>query len=677
MPTAVSYPGVYIEEIPSGVHTIASVATSIAAFVGYTKRGIDNRAERILSFTDFERIFGGLASDSELSYAVRQFFENGGSEAYVVRVPKSSDDTAAAAPEVKSASATITLVDENNNAALTVTALSRGAWANDIIIDVDYDGIADGDTDAFNLNITDRSTSTTEPFPNVTMDPSKSNFVKAVVNDADSGSKMISVDVAGTSPGRPVSTGTTGGVITLSDIKNDKDYSLKISSDLPAGKISSVLFTFIAKGESIPGSVLGLCRLLERKANAALKAVPGVTGASIRCTPIITSTGQAIRVCAEFSQDDLPNTLDAGITFAAGTPDSALAALKLSSASATANVSHYWLGLGRTALSQKGAGEGVDGTVLPIAQELIGDPAMFSGIYALEKVDLFNILCIPDATRAKPSAPDQPDLSRSDQNSVFSEAIKYCSDRRAFLLIDAPPEVCDVDKASDWKSLGLTANDPSGHGAAYFPRLRLPDPLNNSQLRTFAPCGVIAGLYARIDAARGVWKAPAGTEATLAGVQGMVYKLTDAENGVLNPLGLNCLRTFPVYGSVCWGARTLAGADAAANDDWKYVSVRRTALFIEESLYRGTKWVVFEPNDEPLWAQIRLNIGAFMHGLFRQGAFQGQTPKDAYFVKCDKETTTQTDINLGIVNILVGFAPLKPAEFVIIKIQQMAGQIAT
>ncbi len=116
----------------------------------------------------------------------------------------------------------------------------------------------------------------------------------------------------------------------------------------------------------------------------------------------------------------------------------------------------------------------------------------------------------------------------------------------------------------------------------------------------------------------------------------------------------------------------MRGADILA-DEYKYVSVRRLALFMEESLYHGTQWVVFEPNDEPLWAQIRLNVGAFMHNLFRQGAFQGTTPREAYFVKCDKETTTQSDINLGIVNIVVGFAPLKPAEFVIIKIQQIAG----
>jgi phage tail sheath protein FI len=186
----------------------------------------------------------------------------------------------------------------------------------------------------------------------------------------------------------------------------------------------------------------------------------------------------------------------------------------------------------------------------------------------------------------------------------------------------------------------------------------------------------VAGIYARTDAARGVWKAPAGTEARLTGVQKLDVPLTDPENGALNLLGINCLRTFPVYGPVVWGDRTLEGADALASE-WKYVPVRRFALFLEESLYRGTKWVVFEPNDEPLWAQIRLNVGAFMQNLFRQGAFQGQTPREAYFVKCDKETTTQTDINLGIVNILVGFAPLKPAEFVIIKIQQIAGQIPT
>src|SRR6185436_14189175 len=214
----------------------------------------------------------------------------------------------------------------------------------------------------------------------------------------------------------------------------------------------------------------------------------------------------------------------------------------------------------------------------------------------------------------------------------------------------------------------------SRNSALFFPRLSQPNPLNEDRFETFAACGAVAGICARTDSQRGVWKAPAGLDATLVGVPALSVPLTDPENGELNPLGINCLRAFPVAGRVVWGSRTLRGADQLA-DEYKYVPVRRTALYIEESLYRGLQWVVFEPNDEPLWAQIRLNVGAFMHGLFRQGAFQGTSPRDAYFVKCDKETTTQTDINLGVVNIVVGFAPLKPAEFVVIKLQQIAGQI--
>ena len=200
------------------------------------------------------------------------------------------------------------------------------------------------------------------------------------------------------------------------------------------------------------------------------------------------------------------------------------------------------------------------------------------------------------------------------------------------------------------------------------------DPYKNFKFRVKWDGRYVAGIIARTDGTRGVWKAPAGLDAALNGVQGLQANLSDGDNGVLNPLGINCLRSFPVSGRVVWGSRTMRGADLLA-DDYKYLPVRRLALYIEESLYRGTQWVVFEPNDEPLWSQIRLNVGAFMHDLFVKGAFQGASPRDAYFVKCDKETTTQNDINLGIVNVVIGFAPLKPAEFVIIQLQQMAGQI--
>jgi phage tail sheath protein FI len=225
------------------------------------------------------------------------------------------------------------------------------------------------------------------------------------------------------------------------------------------------------------------------------------------------------------------------------------------------------------------------------------------------------------------------------------------------------------------EGLGLGGDD-ARNAAIYYPRVMQSDPLRDGQILRRVPCGIIAGIMARTDVRRGVWKAPAGIDAALSGIVGLAIRLTDNENGNLNPAGINCLRAFPAAGRVVWGARTMRGDDRLA-DEYKYVPVRRTVLFIEESLRRGTQWVVFEPNADPLWAQIRMNIGAFLHGLFRQGAFQGRDPRDAYFVKCDKETTTQTDINLGIVNIIVGVALLRPAEFVVIKIQQIAGQTET
>jgi phage tail sheath protein FI len=222
--------------------------------------------------------------------------------------------------------------------------------------------------------------------------------------------------------------------------------------------------------------------------------------------------------------------------------------------------------------------------------------------------------------------------------------------------------------------LGLSTID-ARNAALYFPRVIQADPQRDGQLDIFVPCGLVAGIMARTDVRRGVWKAPAGIDdGGINGIQGLQVNLTDNENGTLNPIGINCLRAFPIIGRVVWGARTLRGADQLA-DEYKYVPIRRLALFIEESLYRGLQWVVFEPNDEPLWAQIRLNVGAFMQNLFRQGAFQGKSPREAYFVKCDRETNPQYDIDRGIVNIHVGFAPLKPAEFVIIKLQQIAGQL--
>ena len=282
-------------------------------------------------------------------------------------------------------------------------------------------------------------------------------------------------------------------------------------------------------------------------------------------------------------------------------------------------------------------------------------PRLKRGLKALDGVDLFNLLVLPGVT-----APARVAL-----------AAGYCQRRRAFLLVDAPASArtpAQIEEAA--RNLGFESRS---HAAIYYPWIRIADPLNKSKPRLSPSSGTIAGLIARMDSGRGVWKAPAGTEAKLKGVTSFERELTDAEIGRLNPQGVNCLRSLPVHGAVAWGARTLAGNDLAGSE-FKYTPVRRTALFIEESVARGIEWAVFEPNDEVLWAQLRLHVGEFLHTLFRAGAFQGTTPREAYFVKCDRETTTQSDVDAGVVNVVIGFAPLKPAEFVVLKFRQTAGQ---
>lgn len=293
-----------------------------------------------------------------------------------------------------------------------------------------------------------------------------------------------------------------------------------------------------------------------------------------------------------------------------------------------------------------------------------GSEATSTGMRALDRIvpEIFNLMSVPEAAQM------------ADPGAFYGVAGAYCDANLAFLLVDHPTLNDDAARITDWDIAGALGTNLARSAALCFPKIVRPDPLASNRPRALPASGSIAGVMARTDAQRGVWKAPAGLDASLSGVTPSVV-LTDLEQGRLNKRGLNALRVFPNAGTVNWGARTLAGADALASE-WKYVPVRRTALFIERSLKTALPWVVFEPNDEPLWAQIRLNVGAFMQGLFVQGAFEGRTPRDAYLVRCDGETTSQQDVNAGIVNILVGFAPLKPAEFVVIRLRQLAGRLA-
>jgi uncharacterized protein len=513
MPIAPTFPGVYIEEIPSGVRSITGVATAVTAFIGRAVRGPTDEPVTITSFADYERTFGGLALASSMSFAVRDFYLNGGGQAIIIRVH--NEATAAALNLPTGAPAP--------NDVLALLASSPGAWGNALRATVDHNTKAPTNTNLFNLAISEGG-GASETFLNVSIVATDARYLPRVLEQSSA--------------------------------------LVRVAKDAATGK--------------------------DRVPNVRPSVTPPATP-----TPAVQNSGS-------------------------------------------------------------------DGTPLTITTVLGSQPNK-TGLYALEKADLFNLLCIP------------PYLADGNVNpTVVGEAAKYCETRRAMLLVDPP---------SEWKTpeqaiAGLEAvGTRSKNAAVFFPRLRQPNPLRENQLDDFAPCGAVAGIMARTDAQRGVWKASAGLDATLIGTAALTAKLTDAENGRLNPRGINCLRSFPVIGHVVWGARTLEGADQLASE-WKYIPVRRLALFVEESLYRGTQFVVFEPNDETLWAQIRLNIGAFMQNLFQQGAFAGKTPAEAYFVKCDKETTTQNDINQGIVNIVIGFAPLKPAEFVILKFQQMAGQIA-
>jgi Bacteriophage tail sheath protein len=299
------------------------------------------------------------------------------------------------------------------------------------------------------------------------------------------------------------------------------------------------------------------------------------------------------------------------------------------------------------------------------AADLTGDPELHTGIYALDDVDLFNLMCIP---------PDPADADYGDLETLYQAGALYCLKRRAMLILDPPKAWSDharqgrIDQIQP-ADLGIGGPELEARNCAvYFPRIRKADP-KTGQIETFPVCGAIAGIFAATDNLRGLWKAPAGITAGIGGINGLEFDLNDDQNGELNPLGINCLRNFPVEGPVVWGARTLRGADMLS-DDYKYVPVRRLTLFIEESLYRGTKFAVFEPNDEALWSTLRQTIGAFMTDLSRQGAFYG------YDVACDRTTTTQADIDRGVVNVLVAFAPVKPAEFIVLQIQQLAGQTA-
>jgi uncharacterized protein len=649
-----SYPGVYIQEISSGVRPIAAASTSTAAFVGLAEMGPDD-ATLVTSWTDFQRAYGSFIADSFLAHSVFQFFNNGGRQCYIVRVTRAD-----------AARAAVTLNNRANPAVagVTFTAKNKGAWGNSLVLQI-QDGSNDPNNE-FKISVRRQAQADTIPdgfldtaplevLDNLSVDPNAANYVVSMLTQ---NSNLI--DAAILNANSIMQRGFhRGGVTPALPLNANLSFQINLDYDgwqvvtLPNALNASTVLADIAAAIQTAVIALG--------ATKKKTSTPAAAFASFTCT--VETVAGVSRLL-----------LQSGSNTGAGT-ENARSSVQVQGVPANNAAPQLRLGAGNGGRSEdalaprRPANADIiqlgDASVLaPVTAVVVGtdgDPSTpltetaFSGVFTrLDTKTDFSLLAVPGE-----STPVMMDLG-----------VAYCSNRPLQDVF----YVGETDKTDDTMAEALAfrgkLTKANSYGALYFPWVKTLDPTGRSrQPILLPPSGYVAGLFARIDATRGVWKAPAGTEASLNGVVGLVGELSDQQQGNLNPLGVNVIRRFPASGIVVFGARTIT-----SDPEWTYVPVRRMAIMLRVSIYNGIQWAVFEPNDEPLWSQLRLNIGSFMTTLFRQGAFQGSTPTQAFFVKCDGETTTQADIDLGIVNILVGFAPLKPAEFVVVKLSQKAGQ---
>lgn len=641
---AYTYPGVYIQEVPSSVHSIAGVATSIGAFVGWAAQGPTTEAVLIDSFMDFQRQFGGLDSRSLLGYAVSQFFNNGGQQAYVVRLTQGAVKTGTTSAVAGTAAVQVT------GGSVVFTAKNPGTWSSAYGVYVSASSGA-GFTASVVYAPSGTALVTLETFTGLT-----------VTSAAAFTSKYMSLTTTGTPTAAPanglymLTAGSDGNAISVPGAAN-ASLTINVPKSTTAG------FTFTALNPGAWGNLLAI----------GASPQPGdATNTRFGLNVVALGPNGSLSVVESFYNLSVNASDPSYVVTVLNSDSNYVSAAAVGAPGAALNSPFPPTGAASTPFaSPPFLTGGYDGAVLDPTQDGLAGGGLFmtalnadgtgtGGVHLLDRVDSFNLLCVPGESEAV----------------TIANLQKYCHDQRAFYIVDSPQGATTAGLISSGPAgsdAGSVTGQYSINSAYYYPWVQAPDPLIGNRLRAFPPCGFIAGIYAATDATRGVWKAPAGIDASLTGISGLQTTLTDVENGSLNTQAVNCLREFKVYGDVVWGARTLQGNDQAGSQ-WKYVPIRRLALYLESSLYDGTQWVVFEPNDETLWGQIRLNIVSFMQGLFLQGAFQGSTPQQAYFVKCDSDNNPQASIDLGIVNILVGFAPVYPAEFVVIQIQQMAGQ---
>jgi uncharacterized protein len=642
-----SYPGVYVEEVPSGVRPIAAASTSIAAFIGVAERGPVGEAVKVFNFTEYQNRYGGFLAGSFLSHAVYQFFNNGGTQCYIVRVAGAN-----------AATANIVLRDRaatNQQASLTIFASSPGVWGNQLAV-----VIANGTNDSvneFNLAVFQQDELTPlERFDNLSMVPGAQNFVETAT--ASSRYIRVTINAANTS----AQAGTSRGAAAPLALASPKTrFRININGD---GYQEVELQAAVPNPAPDLSSAANIATAIQARVRALTK--------------LRTSTDQNAFANFLCQVNNGVLLLTSGVASATSSVKVALAA----------NANQDATGLLRLGLHNGGV-ETLGATVLRPQNNPPGIPPdnyFFVGDNSAPTAQVASVTAGSEGSAittdqpyidAFPKLDDKEDASLLAVPGIGSPALtgaamNYCANRSlsdCFFIGDMSQTDDSVEDAKIFRNAITTKNS---YGAIYAPWVQMLDPTGRSSTPILAPpSGFVAGLYAKTDGQRGVWKAPAGTSAALGGSVGLAVNLTDTQQGNLNPLNVNVIRQFAGSGIVLWGARTVTSDPA-----WNYIPVRRMVIFLRVSIYRGIQWAVFEPNDEDLWSSLRLSIGSFMMNLFRQGAFQGATPAQAFFVKCDSETTTQTDIDAGVVNVLVGFAPLKPAEFVVVKISQKAGQTA-
>jgi hypothetical protein len=636
--------------------------------------GPDEGARRVTSWDEYQAAYGSFVQGSYLAESVFQFYNNGGRQCYVVRV--TPDDA-------KAANLTIQNRATTPIPGVVFTARSKGVWGNYLALTIE-----DGTSDPGNeIKVTVRRQEIADLLPadflsldpleehdDLSMDPGAPNYIgKVIARD----SALIAVSVPATN--NSLQRGKhTGGPLGLDNLG-------RLSSPLTAEE-RRFLINVDQDGYqevTIPDAVDG--GNLEAIATAIEAAVRGLTKRK-QGTP--DAAFGSFTCAAEADGDNRRLVLTSGTNAAVTSADDA-GATTLSSVQVQNAPQMNAAGLLGLGSSNGGLSEGALAVRRPAR---IPDPDVH-GLIGAQLGDSAVTGPIPVA----PTPGDDGDLSTLDAQD-YAKAFELLNDKTDFSLLAVPgiglPTMTDLgmtycenrplrdvfyigeteiatDAPAEAESFRKALTKANSYGAVYFPWVRALDPSGRSpEPILLPPSGYVAGLFARIDSTRGVWKAPAGTEASLSGVVGLATNLTDIQQGNLNRIHVNCIRRFDAAGVVSWGARTIT-----SDPEWKYVPVRRVAIMLRRSIYDGIQWAVFEPNDERLWSSLRLNIGSFMNGLFLAGAFQGGKASDAYFVRCGLgDTMTQGDIDRGQVIVLVGFAPLKPAEFVIVRIQQKVGQ---